>query len=360
MSLEGILADAENVEVFYLKETISFNEIQERESVVWETAVLYKFYFRLDRPCKLYIYLPFSLQGSIEWKQENIRSKEYQTKVAYTTEFELVEDDIFHIRFYEEMGEFNAFLPSNEEMQGITTATSKQVGERTSSLVTIDVSALNLPEDFFQVKKCGLGFMLKVRTREFLTKENMKKLTEHGQIWSFNIKLYPVTSSLTGDERQGLINLHDADIWAILPENSTIFHLNPPPRVVLMMEEADEETEDAYASMIGPYKTYKAGQIAICWDLKNLKNEVIIHYIGQSPLEVRRSDIREIWEKTEEIGSLVKGMDDQLRVFDERIDDMKNEFLKELKQYVTTRDMFTIVGLLIALITVFTTLVLLS
>lgn len=318
MSLEGVLADAENIEVFYLKETISFNEIQEKELKVWETAILYKFYVKLDKPCNLSIYLPFSLQGSIEWKQENMRSENYQTKVAYATEFESLGNNIYLTKFYEELGEFAALLPSNEEMGNLAVITSKQTEQRISSTITINISDLNLPEDFFETKKCGFGFMFKIRTRNFLTEENMKKLSQHGQVWSFNVKMYPVTSSLTKDEQNKLINLHDADIWVILPEDATIFHLNPPPRIVMMMEKEDEDLENSHAGMKGPYKTYKAGQIAICWDLKNVRKETILNYIGSSPLGIERTDIGEIWRKIEDIDNLIRKLNVNFRHFRER------------------------------------------
>ena len=323
MSLEGVLADAENVEIFYLKETISFNEVQEKELKVWETAILYKFYVKLDKPCNLFIQLPFSLQGPIEWKQENIRSKEYQTKVAYAQRFEPRGNDIFHIEFFEELGEFTALLPPDEKMEGITVITCKQIEQRISSRITISISDLDLPEDFFKTQKCGFGFMLKLITRDFLTKENMKKLGRPGQIWSFNVKMYPVTSSLTKEEQNKLINLHDADIWVILPEDATIFHLNPPPSVVMMMEKEDEDLENSHAGITSPYKTYKAGQFAICWDLKNVTKEVIMHYIGQSSSGVE-VDIGEIRRDIDRIGNSVEELRATLNVSLEKVEKMQD------------------------------------
>jgi len=318
LSLEGVLADAENVEVFYLKETISFNKVQEGESVVWETAILYKFYVKLDKPCKLFIYLPFSLQGAIKWKQENMRRKEYQTEVAHATKFESVEDNIFRIKFYEELGEFTALLLPDEKMKDITVITSKQTRQGTSSKITIDISGLDFQEDFFQIKGCGFGFMFKVRTRDFLTKENMEKLSSFGQSWSFNIIMYPVLCSLTTEDRKRLINLHDADIWAILPKDATIFHLSPPARTVIMMEEKDEELENKYADIAGTYKTYRSGQIAICWDLRDVRREKILNYIGSSPLGVKRSEIGEVRKKMNEIDSSMKKLSSNFRHFKQR------------------------------------------
>ena len=388
MSLDGVTADAENAEVFYFKETISFNEIRERESIVWETAILYKFYLRLDKPCNIHVYLPFSLQGPVEWKQENMRSEEYQTKVAKATKFESVRDDIFRVGFYEELGEFTALMPFDEEMERITLIISgKKDGNY--SKITINIPDLNLPEDFFQTNECGFGFMFKIKTREFLTKEIMEKLMKRGQIWNFNVKIYPVTSSLTKEEQNKLINLHGADIWVILPEDCTVFHLNPSPRVVMMMEKEDEELETTYASITGPYKTYRAGQIAICWDLENSKKEQMMHYIGtssgieweideilrkmeylndslkdleskfRSSEEKTGQDLQEVFESlNERFENYIKTTEDRTRETNKKLDILSINFQNLLesipKQYVTNREILVIslttIGLIIATI----------
>jgi hypothetical protein len=323
LSLEGVLADAENVEVFYLKETISFNEIQEKESKVWETAILYKFYVKLDKPCNLFIYLPFSLQGSIEWKQENMRSENYQTEVAHAKRFKPKGSDIFHIEFFEELGEFTALLPPDRKLEDMTVITTKRIERRISSKITINISDLDLPQDFFKTNKCGFGFMLKVVTRDFLTRQNMEKLSKPGQIWSFNVKIYPVTSSLKEEEREHLINLHDTDIWVILPEDAVIFHLNPSPRVVMLMEKEDEDLENSHAGITGPYKTYKAGQIAVCWDLKNITKEIIMHYVGQSSSGVE-VDIGGIRRDVERISNSVEELRETLNVSFEKVEKMQD------------------------------------
>jgi len=332
LSLEGVLANAENVEVFYLKETISFNKVQEGESVVWETAILYKFYVELDESCDLSIYLPFSLQGGIEWKQENMRSKDYQTKVAHVTGFESLGDDVFHIRFYEELGELTAIIPTDEEMRNIAIITSKQIGERISSRITISIPKPDSSKNSFSTGKFGFGFMFKVKTRNFLTRENMEKLNQPGQIWSFNIKTYPVTSSLTTEEQGRLINLHELDIWTILPEDATIFHLNPSPKTVMMMEEEDERLQNAYADIKGPYKTYKSGEIAIFWDLRDIRKEIIMNYIGLSPLGVERSDIGKIWAKINEMNNSMEKMNGQLELSTEKIENIENN-LEPLREF---------------------------
>lgn len=238
--------------------------------------------------------------------------------MVIATEFKHLGDNIFHTKFYEELGEFTALMPSNKEMENIAVTTLKQTEQRTSSKIIINMSDLNLPENFFKTKECGFGFMFKVKTSNFLTEENMEKLSKRGQIWSFNIKIYPVTSSLTKKEQEKLINLHDADIWTILPEDATIFHLNPPPRVVMMMEKEDEDLENSHAGITGRYKTYTAGQIAICWDLKNVRKETILNYIGSSPLGVERSDVGGILEKIDDINNSIKRLNINFRHFRER------------------------------------------
>jgi len=125
-----------------------------------------------------------------------MRSNDYQTKVAHVTEFESLGDDVFYIEFYEELGEFTALIPTNEKKKEITVVTSEQVGERTFSKITISIPRPDLSEDYFKTERFGFGFMFKVITRNFLTRESMEKLSRPGQIWSFNVKIYPVTSSL--------------------------------------------------------------------------------------------------------------------------------------------------------------------
>ncbi len=341
LSLEGVLADIENVEVFYFKETISFNEVQERELATWETAILYKFYVKLDSPCKLTIYLPFSLQGPIEWKQESLRNPDYQTKVAHATKFEMVENSIFRVGFYEELGELAALMPTNEEMEGITTITLKQIKQRTSSAITINISDLNLPENFFKEKKYGFGFMFKIRTRGFLSEDNMGKLSKPGHIWSFDIKIYPITFPLTRKEQEELINLHEADIWAILPKNATISHLNPSPRVVMMMEREDEESQDTYAKP-GPYKTYREGQIAICWNLKNIGKEQILNYIGYS--SGPEQDIEVIKEKIEKTDEIVKKLENRIESSEKKIETNQEVLLLSNKKSKNVRKILHILN----------------
>lgn len=343
MSLEGIVADAENVEVFYFKETISFNKLQEGGSQIWETAILYKFYVRLETACKLLIYLPFSLQGKIDWKQENMRSKDYQIKVAYAKRFERVEDDFYNVEFYEELGRFTALLPTNEEMKGISKHTTRELKGKTSSVITVDITKLNLPKYVFRKKNCGFGFMFKVRTRDFLTEENMKKLDKAGQFWGFDIRLYPATSSVTEEQKEKLVNLHNADIWAILPKNTSILHLNPQPHTVITMEEEDEDLEDfAYVQTKAPYKTYQAGQIAICWDPKNIKKEEVMHYIGHSPTE---HNIGEILDEVEDVKNSLKDLNEQLRLHkdetEKNIQKVSESLVRELNELSRTLENLT-------------------
>lgn len=298
-----------------------------------------------------------------------MRSKDYQTKVAHVTGFESLGDDVFHIRFYEELGELTAIIPTDEEMRNIAVITSKQIGERISSRITISIPKPDSSKNSFNTGKFGFGFMFKVKTRDFLTRESMGKLNQPGQIWSFNIKIFPVTSSLTIEEQGRLINVRDLDIWAILPENASILHLNPPPRTVMIMEKEDEDLENDYAQTEGPFKTYRAGQIAICWDLKNIKKEAIMHYIGHSPTE---QDISGILDEVKDIKNSMEDLNEELRLHkdetEKNIQKVSESFVKELnefsrilenlsenmsKQYVTMRDFLivslTIIGISIAL-----------
>jgi len=286
-----------------------------------------------------------------------MRKKEYQVEVSHATKFESVEDDVFRIGFYEELGEFTSLLPTDREMESITVITSGSTEGKTYSKLTIDISGLNVPKGFFQKRKCGFGFMFKIRTRDFLTKESMRQMINPGGIWTFNSKIYPIHSSLTVEEQKKLINLHEANIWTILPEGASIFHLNPPPRTVMMMEKEDEELENAHAEIKGPYKTYKAGQIAICWDLKNVAKEVIMNYIGQSPLGMERSDIENVWKKIEDMGNSIKNLVDEFKLSEKRIAAEQKRYLIELrdlkeslpKQYISYREMIAIIGLLITI-----------
>jgi len=59
----------------------------------------------------------------------------------------------------------------------------------------------------------------------------------------------------------------------------------------MMMVEEDKKLHDACAGIKGPCKTYRSDEIAIFWDLKNIKNEIMMHYLGKSPLGTKLKDI---------------------------------------------------------------------
>jgi hypothetical protein len=305
--LEGIISDSEHVNVFYFKETLSLHKIKKKE---WKEEIIYKFYFEIEEPCILRIFLPFTIED-IEWKQENIRSKDYQMKVAHVTKFEELGGDIFKIEFYEDLHDFIAFLPTDEQMIEVFSATMKKTGYLSSTEITINLDGLNLEENYFHKKECGLGIMFKVKTSEFLSEEMTKKI-DRGEIWELNADIYPVTSMLTVEQQKKLILIENTDIWSILPKNTTITSIYPNPKSVITLRKEDEAEEEQYASITG-FKTYERGQNAICWTLRNVQREESVRCFVETSERVSPRDFENL---DDEVSSLKKELKDHDNFFE--------------------------------------------
>jgi len=356
LSLEGVLSDSKDVKVFYFKETISLHEIKDGE---WEEGIIYKFYFKIEKPCLLRIFLPFSIE-EIEWKQKSIRNKDFQMKVSHVTKFEALERDIFRIGFYEDLQDFTVFLPTDEQMAEITSVTMKKTRYLSSTEITINLDNLGFEKNYFREKECGFGIMFKVRTREFLSKENARRIGQVGEIWNLNVQIYPVTSILTVEQQKNLILIEDTDIWVVLPKNTTIASIYPNPKSVITLREEDEAEEEKYAS-ISSFKTYEQGQNAICWDLKNIKREESVYCFVETSERVSLVDFKRLEAETinfrktlemhndniERLGERMINVESDIKKLDQNSNELSKNFDDLLKnmpnQYVTIKDMLTTV-----------------
>ncbi|MBU7009991.1 MAG: hypothetical protein HXS46_04830 [Theionarchaea archaeon] len=285
MSLEGVLLDCEG-SIAYYKESIYILE-------TGECHIIYKFFFDIEKPCDIQIFLPFKIEKLV-WKQENIRNQEYVEKQAAAKGLQKLEKSLFSYDI-KNVGELKAYIPENKEIEDITELKSFRS-------IHIKISELNLERQFFAESNCVLGLMFKVTTRHFLSKKTIEKLTQSTQYWKFNVFIYPLTTELWKEEKEKFPLIKHADIWIVLPENTNHRYIHPQIKDIMKIEKEDEQRAKQFTAR-GEPKLLKEGQTAIVWEFKDIKTEKSIFFTGEnekSLIDEIKSDLkREIKEDIE-------------------------------------------------------------
>ncbi len=329
MSLEGTFLSCEGSIVYY-KESIHILESG-------ECHILYKFFFEIEEPCDIQIFLPFKMEGLI-WKQENIRNREYVEKQACAKGFQKIEESIF-LYDIEDLIEFKAYIPENEMMEKITEI-------RGFKSIHIKLSETNLEKQFFVEKSCILGLMFKITTRSFLPEKTIKKLAQGSQHWDFNIFIYPPTTLLSEEKKEKFLLIKNAEIWIILPENTIPSYTHPPIKNIIKIEKEDEKRAEQFTA--GEPKLLKEGQIAVVWEIKDIKTESSISFKGGTLLiEEIKSDLREEIDKI--ISDLREDID---RVISENMKEFSKQINTLRKQAVTWENMTAIIAFIAAILTI--------
>ncbi len=326
MSLEGVLLDCEG-SIAYYKESIHILESG-------ECHILYKFFFEMKELCDIHIFLPFKIEG-VTWKQENIRNQEYVEKQAAARGHQKIGEDVFSYEI-DDVGKFNSYIPENRIMEEITEISSFRS-------IHIKMSKITLEREFFKGKNFFLCIMFKITTMNFLSEKTMKKLSKNSQYWDFNVFIYPIITSISKKEREKFPLIKYADIWAVLPENTTPLYMHPPLKDIIKIEKEDEERARQFAK--GEPKLLKEGRIAIVWEIRDIKAEKSIFFKGGTEkflIDEIKNDLRE------EIEKMVK------EVTSNNIEELKNE-IKMFKEKTVTWE--GLLAIIIAIIGIFATLV---
>ena len=277
MSLEGVLIDCKG-SIAYYKESIYILESG-------ECHIIYKFFFDIKEPCDIQIFLPFKIEKLV-WKQENIRSQEYVEKQAAARGLQKLRENIFSYNI-EDVGEFRAYIPENKELEKITEMKSFRS-------IHIKISEMGLEERFFAENNCIFGLMFKITTRNFLSEKTIERLTQSAQYWKFNVFIYPLTTQLWKEKKDMFASIKHAEIWIVLPENTTHRYIHPQIRDIMKIEKEDEERAKQFTAK-GEPELLKEGQIAIVWEFKDIKIEKSIFFTGENEkplIKEIRDDLR--------------------------------------------------------------------
>jgi len=297
MSLEGVLLNCEG-SIAYYKESIYILD-------TGECHILYKFFFKIKEPCDIQIFLPFKIEKLI-WKQENIRNQEYVEKQAAARGLQKMKENIFSYDI-EDIGEFKAYIPDNEKIEKATEIKSFRS-------IRIRTSEIGLEKQFFAENDCILGLMFKITTRNFLSKKTIEKLTQSTQYWKFNVFIYPLTTQLWKEKKNKFSLIEHAEIWIVLPENTTHRYIHPQIKDIMKVEKEDEQRAQQFTAK-GEPELLKEGKTAIVWEFRDIRMEKSIFFTGEterSLVEEIKSDLKEEIEEeiresiSEDMKELVK------------------------------------------------------
>jgi len=290
MSVDGILSEPEGTDVYYLKETVSLS----REGPI---EFIYKFFFSLQKFSKISIYLPFRFEENIEWLQKRLTEEDYVKEVVEAEGFRELGEDLFSYKFDKDIDWFDACVPKEEILKKHAKTVREESGGKDwkRTRISIDTSSILHEKSYSEEKPVGIALLFKGFTSEFLKNDIAEQAKTPGQIWDFNLFLYTDRTSLTLKEVKKRIPISHANVWIVFPENTKILHLHPSPAKVIRMEPGDENAAEPYYDK--NYKTFVTGQIAACWEFKEIRGEESIHCFLENP---EKSQIENIHQKIEE------------------------------------------------------------